>query len=111
MEQCRFYAAGAAALAPALGRLTALTFLDISHNALFGWDGGGQHLAPALARLTRLKRLYLGSGEPVQRVDRLRSQLPASVCVTTETRHLDRPGQLSEFEQDNNRTSEQERNT
>ena len=58
MEQCRFYAAGAAALAPALGRLTALTFLDISHNALFGWDGGGQHLAPALARLTPVPRQW-----------------------------------------------------
>ena len=33
------------------------------------------------------------------------------MCVTTETRHLDRHGQLSEFEQDNNTDSEQESNT
>ena len=34
-----------------------------------------------------------------------------SVCVTTETRHLDRLGQLGEFEQDSNTDSEQESNT
>ena len=33
------------------------------------------------------------------------------VCVTTETRHLDRLGQLGEFEQDSNTDSEQESNT
>ena len=34
-----------------------------------------------------------------------------SRCVTTETRHLDRLGQLGEFEQDSNTDSEQESNT
>ena len=33
------------------------------------------------------------------------------VCVETKTRHLDRLGQLSEFEQDDNTNSEQESNT
>ena len=32
-------------------------------------------------------------------------------CVTTKTQHLDRLGQLSEFEQGNNTNSEQESNT
>ena len=34
-----------------------------------------------------------------------------ALCVTTKTRHLDRLGQLGEFEQDSNTDSEQERNT
>ena len=33
------------------------------------------------------------------------------VCVSTETRHLDRLGQLGEFEQDSNTDTEQESNT
>ena len=33
------------------------------------------------------------------------------LCVTTETRHLDRLDQLGEFEQDSNTDSEQESNT
>ena len=40
----------------------------------------------------------------------VRMQLDTGVRVTTETRQIDRLGQLSEFEQDSNTDSEQESN-
>ena len=88
--------AGCNALAPPLGCLTALTLLRLGRNRID--DDDLQHLAPALARLTRLKGLCLG-GNPVHdsAVDALRAHLPASVCVATKRRHLNRDGQLSEF--------------
>ena len=50
---------------------------------------------------------------PWTRVDRSRGSAGHVVrlCVTTETRHLDRLGQLGEFEQESNTGSEQESNT
>ena len=48
---------GAAALAPALGRLTALTTLCVSNNNFSPDDMA--HLAPALARLPHLESLFL----------------------------------------------------
>ena len=51
------------------------------------------------------------TGATVAAVRRPRPAQCSHLCVTTETRHLDRLGQLGEFEQDSNTASEQESNT
>ena len=75
-------AEGAAALAPALSCLTALASLEVSHN-YFGADGVAA-LAPALSRLTALKALEVswnGIG-----ADGVAALAPALSCLTALSR-------------------------